>query len=495
MFFFQLLVEFSSQSPPPASLTPLSTASTPLSPINMTPPTSPSASLRSDCTSRPTSAYSDDSFYPRMKRMGWSDTEEDEEEMEVEQERGTGMIEPWHQPIAAAARVSVIKHTNLHYNMPFSVEEKVMEVERMEADVEKDEEEEQEGRRANSSDLGYDDAKAGGLNADSVTLAALPPMESNFSRKDEIWVVSKNTDRERLTAAAACTNSNNAQCPEVERDQLAAAAAPTVHSPEPSRPLAADEGLAAANCPPSFFMHFQPPAAAATTTAADANVSIAEPPRSLDHFSGVDFSVGSDRCCSGNWQRQAEADQSSLGLKPPVITPPKQNRVFQSPPQPYHNQPPLQPAAAAAPILIAPKSGATSLVILPQRSPVTAVAATSETSTPHAAADTREKSFACDFLGCDKRYYKLSHLKAHYRIHTGEKPFQCPFDGCDKLFSRSDELSRHKRAHTGEKKFVCPQCARPFVRSDHLIKHVKRHEKKAAKLAIKNQKLLVAAAN
>ncbi|XP_071528961.1 uncharacterized protein [Panulirus ornatus] len=90
----------------------------------------------------------------------------------------------------------------------------------------------------------------------------------------------------------------------------------------------------------------------------------------------------------------------------------------------------------------------------------------------------RKKGFKCIFEGCDKSYYKLSHLKSHMRSHTGEKPYQCLWQGCERRFARSDELSRHRRTHTGEKKFECTSCNTKFVRSDHLAKHIKRHTRR-----------------
>ena len=219
-------------------------------------------------------------------------------------------------------------------------------------------------------------------NTDSIGMVKLPPTESNVSKKDQYWVVTKNTNRGGDRKINPFFSSQYA---------------------DPN---------------PVYLQSYSYTA-----------------PKGLDN--------------------QGFRIVTSSQLKPSVMSP-SQTKVFHT-------------ALSSQKIILSPKK----LVILPQRGQ----------KAPKVESSSREKAFSCDFAGCDKRYFKLSHLKAHFRIHTGEKPFNCPFPGCEKTFSRSDELSRHKRTHTGEKKFVCSKCARPFVRSDHLVKHIKRHEIREAKLA------------
>ncbi|XP_052008071.1 WT1 transcription factor b isoform X1 [Xyrauchen texanus] len=89
--------------------------------------------------------------------------------------------------------------------------------------------------------------------------------------------------------------------------------------------------------------------------------------------------------------------------------------------------------------------------------------------------NSEKRPFKCAYAGCNKRYFKLSHLQMHERKHTGEKPYQCGYTDCGRRFSRSDQLKRHQRRHTGDKPFQCKTCQRKFSRSDHLKTHTRTH--------------------
>ncbi|XP_069596645.1 Wilms tumor protein isoform X4 [Ranitomeya imitator] len=109
----------------------------------------------------------------------------------------------------------------------------------------------------------------------------------------------------------------------------------------------------------------------------------------------------------------------------------------------------------------------------------TIVRSTSETN--------EKRPFMCAYPGCNKRYFKLSHLQMHSRKHTGVKPFQCKT--CERKFSRSDHLKTHTRTHTGktsEKPFSCrwPSCQKKFARSDELVRHHNMHQRNMTKLQL-----------
>ncbi|KAL3310512.1 hypothetical protein Ciccas_010924 [Cichlidogyrus casuarinus] len=89
--------------------------------------------------------------------------------------------------------------------------------------------------------------------------------------------------------------------------------------------------------------------------------------------------------------------------------------------------------------------------------------------------EARQKRHVCSYPGCNKAYFKRSHLREHSYVHTGDKPYFCSVPECGARFTRADQLSRHRRAHTGERNFCCLVCGKRFKRSDHLKVHLARH--------------------
>ena len=48
----------------------------------------------------------------------------------------------------------------------------------------------------------------------------------------------------------------------------------------------------------------------------------------------------------------------------------------------------------------------------------------SSTKTKKGSTLDRKKNYSCTYSGCNKSYFKSSHLKAHIRLHTGKFKFQ-----------------------------------------------------------------------
>ena len=55
------------------------------------------------------------------------------------------------------------------------------------------------------------------------------------------------------------------------------------------------------------------------------------------------------------------------------------------------------------------------------------------------------RKFACHF--CDKKFGRISTLKAHIRTHTGEKNYQCKIEGCNKCFAEKGNMEIHYKRH------------------------------------------------
>lgn len=55
-----------------------------------------------------------------------------------------------------------------------------------------------------------------------------------------------------------------------------------------------------------------------------------------------------------------------------------------------------------------------------------------------------EKPHTC--AHCDKKFYKLSNLRRHERLHMQLQPYRCSWPGCASKYSNRSDILRHIRA-------------------------------------------------
>ncbi|KAL3282300.1 hypothetical protein HHI36_005489 [Cryptolaemus montrouzieri] len=78
---------------------------------------------------------------------------------------------------------------------------------------------------------------------------------------------------------------------------------------------------------------------------------------------------------------------------------------------------------------------------------------------------------------CGKRFSSEMTYQEHSAKHAGEKPHKCEL--CPKQFNHKTDLRRHMCLHTGQKPYACDTCGKGFIRKDHMLKHCETHTRKA----------------
>ena len=125
------------------------------------------------------------------------------------------------------------------------------------------------------------------------------------------------------------------------------------------------------------------------------------------------------------------------------------------------------------------------------------------------------KPFLCQI--CNKSFNEKGNLKTHLRFHSELRPFKCPHctkcyktnghlkdhieiqhnlikkyfcQYCNKKFGRISTLKAHIRTHTGEKKYKCKMegCDKWFAEKGNMEIHYKRHLRKLNKVEIDEKK-------
>ena len=91
----------------------------------------------------------------------------------------------------------------------------------------------------------------------------------------------------------------------------------------------------------------------------------------------------------------------------------------------------------------------------------------------------QDRPHQCD--QCGRRFFRITHLRRHRRIHTGERPFLCHI--CGRRYARGDYLRAHIQAHRKEKVHKCKVCNEVFLDLMRFSEHCRSHSQEEFDLA------------